>query len=280
MIDLRALIANTQNLVPLAPTVARLAVRLGREDCELSEITEIIAYDQILTLQLLRAANSAASASALPVTTVQEAVLRLGAAKVLSLIVAANIKGLVAPSLPQFGLTEGGLWRHSVAAAASAELFTELCPIPVPAEAFTTALLHDVGKLILARFLTPEVLAFLHRARAEGGLNPFEAEAELLQVHHGEVGGLVAQHWQLPDSIVQAIIHHHTPEKLMQVTCDVTYLANLAAHRIEAHTAGQPFTHTPDPRVLERLELKPARWDAAMAAVPRFHEILARYEAL
>ena len=69
--------------------------------------------------------------------------------------------------MPEYGIDDGVLWRHSVAAALAAELERLSCTVKVPPEAFTAALLHDVGKLVLCRHMKPEVLELLARAQAQ-----------------------------------------------------------------------------------------------------------------
>jgi HD-like signal output (HDOD) protein len=132
-------------------------------------------------------------------------------------------------ALPEYGLTEGALWRHSVAAALAAESAQPFCRASLPAETHAAALLHDVGKLVMARFLSPEILRILADAREKGGLSSLRAEAELLCVHHGELGGIIAQHWNLSDRIVTGIMYHHMPDLARDIVADVVHVANIAA---------------------------------------------------
>jgi HD-like signal output (HDOD) protein len=97
---------------------------------------------------------------------------------------------------------------------------------------FTAALLHDIGKLVLGKFLSADLRAWLESAVTEGKQPAYCAEREILALHHGEVGGLIAQHWGLPDSLVRGVTYHHTPAEGGDAICHVTYLANLAAHRL------------------------------------------------
>ena len=211
MIDLDNLIEQANGLAPLPASAVRLAGLIGDPDCHLDQVVELIAFDQALTLKLLRAANSAASASATRVGSVQEAVIRMGTAQVLAFTVAAGARPLLQPGIPEYGLSEGALWRHSVAAAVATEAMQLSGGFELPPETFTSALLHDVGKLVMGRFLTPEVLGFIRWSQEVDHLDRLEAESVLLEVNHAELGGLVAQHWKLPPRIVQGITYHHNP---------------------------------------------------------------------
>ena len=180
MIDLTKLVEQANELAPLPASTVRLAGLIVNPECHLDDVTELIVFDQALTMKLLRAANSAASASLVRVANVWEAVTRMGTAQVLSLAVAAGAKGFLKTRLPEYGLDEGVLWRHSVAAAVAAETMQAFGNVESPPETFTAALLHDVGKLVMARFLSPEILGFIRRGREVDHLGQLEAESLLL----------------------------------------------------------------------------------------------------
>ncbi len=281
MIDLARLIVQANELAPLPASAVRLAELVGSPECHLDDVAELIAFDQALTVKLLLAANSAASASAVPVGDVREAVSRMGTAQVLALIVAASARPFLQTRVPTYGLGEGALWRHSVAAAAAAETAPSFCQVEVPPETFTAALLHDVGKLVMGRFLSPEILGFIQRAHEVDHLGQLEAESLLLDVHHGELGGLIAQHWKLPPRVVLGITYHHNPEQGLDVICDLTYLANQVAKRIEAGLDGRKFDLAFSPAVAERLGLTPKMLNnLCPIAASRFLQVSRRYNAV
>jgi len=282
VIDLEALIREARDMEPLPATAARLAGLVAAEDPDLNEIVDVITYDQALTAKLLRYANSAASASRHPISTVRTAVIRMGIGTVLAVTVASAMRGRLDSALPQFGLGEGEMWRHSVASAVAAETVAGLTDVFVPPESFTAALLHDVGKLLLARHLDQEVQAWLRRALEEGGRTSVDAEAELLGVSHGELGGLIAQHWKLPISIVQGISFHHDPNRGGSPICDVVYVANSVAKQVLEMPDGGDAGLSPDhgvlPEPLARLGLDAERSARVVTeAADRLDEVLAQY---
>lgn len=281
MIDLQQVTQAANDLDPLPASATRLAALVDNPDVGIDQIAEVIAFDQALTMKMLRAANSVASASATVVTSVYEAVSRMGAAQVIAFAVASHAKSILTKAVPGYGLSENQLWRHSVLAALAAEVLPRVTRVAVPPDAFTAALLHDIGKLVLNRFLTPEVVALIRRAQIEGNLSPFQAEVEVIQVHHAEVGGLVAQRWALPERIVRAIHYHHDPEHGDDELCDIVYVANKAANTIEPM---RPTVHPDEiqigPEVAERLGLEDGAFDELCAGVKkRFGEVSARFGA-
>jgi putative nucleotidyltransferase with HDIG domain len=210
----------------------KLANLVADPESTLESIAEVVSLDQALTGRALRAANSAASASLSNIATVKEAVVRLGRSTMLTLGFGPKVRQQLQLALPEFGFGENMLWQHSVAAALIAESMGAICKVKIPPESYAAALLHDIGKLVLARFLDPELLAYLQRAQDEGRCNPLEAEMEILEVNHAELGGLIARHWGLPHVIALGIQYHHTPTDDHPLVCHVVCVANVLAKTV------------------------------------------------
>ncbi|HLN26721.1 MAG TPA: HDOD domain-containing protein [Gemmataceae bacterium] len=233
-VDHDLLVRSAYQLPPLPQSAARLAHLLTTDDSDIREIISVIEYDPTLTMKLLRVANSAIGGSRHRIGTVREALIRLGTGTVVGFVVASSVRPLLGKRIPGYNIPETEFWKHSLAAAFAAEAIQAHSANWTGRLAFTAALLHDIGKLVLGQFLTPELLAWLERAVTDGKQAAFQAEAEILSLHHGEAGGVIAQHWGLPDSIVRGIAHHHDPENGEDGICYVTYLANVVAHRLES----------------------------------------------
>ncbi len=237
IIDIDSLIKKADELQPLPGSVVKLVSLLSGTESNVEEITDCIRVDPALTVKLLRMANSAFSGSAMTITTVHEAVSRLGTRRVLSLAMASHTRPLLRPQVTAYGYKEGELWRHSVMCMLVAELFPKFCRKTIPPASSTAALLHDIGKLVMARFLDPEILNLLGEAQTTGALTQIEAESQILGVNHGELGGLIARHWRLHESIVNGITFHHNPEDGGDLVCDAVHVADAIGKQVEATLA-------------------------------------------
>jgi putative nucleotidyltransferase with HDIG domain len=276
--NLDVLIEQAYNLEPLPVSAARLAGLVADPDSNLSSITEVISLDPSLTGRVLRAANSARSAARSNITNVNDAVIRLGRGTILSIVVGSAARKQLQRSLPAYGLGENALWKHSVAAAIAAETMGQICRVSVPPEAFAAALLHDIGKLVLARFLDAPTLELIREAESSGHLDPLQAEREILEVNHAELGGLIAQKWGLPESIVQGISYHHRPEESEFAICDVICAANDIAVEtglVNLPTPAWPENHT---ATFERLGLDAvAKQRISDIVKTRFTQVMDRF---
>jgi putative nucleotidyltransferase with HDIG domain len=274
MVNPCELIRQARELEPLPASTIRLAGLVSSENVDLDEICEVITYDQALTLALLRAANSAAHAGVSDVSQVYEAVFRLGAAHVLALALAANTGKLLKKHLPAYGLDEGALWRHSVAAVTAAESLAKYAAEDLPPETFTAALLHDVGKLVMGRFISASDIETIHRARIEGGLDLQTAERQVMGMDHAELGGIIALHWKLPERIIKGITYHHNPIKGQDLICDAVYLANQIAKRTEKPAPWLAVSR----EALAQLGLAESQMDEVTAVtLTNFESVRARY---
>jgi HD-like signal output (HDOD) protein len=209
LVDRGALAASAESVEPLPHTVVRLATLVADPNSDVREITEVVSLDVSLTADLLRRANSAALGGRSSITSVRDAVVRLGPSTLLSLTMSSRLGGRMIQALPAYGLQAGELWERSVAASIAAEVIRSRSPRPIPPEAGTAALLHDFGKVVLAKHFGSQILDTLALAAANDGLEIIEAERVVFGLTHAEIGGSVAEAWGLPLTIVDAIRDHH-----------------------------------------------------------------------
>ena len=112
--------------------------------------------------------------------------------------------------------------------------------------AFTAALLHDIGKIVISQFLNPEALLAI-RQRLARGASASEAERAVLGTDHAEVGGGLLHMWHLPAPITEAVALHHHPVLDPPELSSLTSFADLVAHRADAAARG------PDPGLRSRM---------------------------
>ena len=213
MIDLNDLVQISNDLEPLPVSATRLANLISQPNSDINEIVDVISLDQVLTVNVLRSANSALSNPVSKISTVKDAVVRLGTGTVLAMAVGGNIRGRMKNSpLENLGLNEEKVWIHSVAAALASECIKKVMKEPVPPETFTAALLHDIGKLVLCRYLKKDLQEEIQEEMKREGAHPTEVEFDILGCDHAELGSIIARQWELPESIIHGIAWHHAPE--------------------------------------------------------------------
>lgn len=227
-----AVLKNVDKLEPLPVTAQALMKAIADGDASFAKLASLIELDQAVAANVLRISRSAAYAGRSPVTTVRDALVRLGTATLLDLILGEYMKKLRVAA-PMYALSEDDLWQHSAAAQLAVRAMQQEKPdAKIPQTAITAALVHDIGKLVMVRSLKVEVSTIVQRCK-ETGETWVEAERALFDTDHAAVGAAVARKWNFPDEITDAIERHHDAALPQSTTVlDAVVTANLVAKTI------------------------------------------------
>jgi|JI8StandDraft_1071087.scaffolds.fasta_scaffold188355_2 HD-like signal output (HDOD) protein len=208
LVDLGVLADCVRALPPFPEALIEVMRALEHGELSARRSIELIEHDQALAASTLRLANSAFYGAAGRVGSIGDAVRVLGLRTVAGVLTAATLHDtLRVDQCPEFDF--GIYWRHAMASAVIARELASLARHDAD-EAFLAGLMHDVGVLVLAAYEPTRATAVLSLAR-ERQMAVEQAESQLLGVAHPLVGGLVAQRWRFPASIVEAIERHHEP---------------------------------------------------------------------
>jgi HD-like signal output (HDOD) protein len=254
-------IEGLSDLPSLSPVLAQLIATLGREDASVAEVAAIIRQDPVIAARVLRSANSAAYAGRGPVSSIRDALLRLGLVRIRRLALVASLYDAV----PVRGTRAARevFWLHSLAVAHGSEIIARRASgAPEdfePETAFLSGLLHDIGLLVLENHYPREAAAVKRYADAEG-VPLCAAELAVLQADHGELGALLTTHWSMPDAITAAIRAHHRLELAPDQHRWAASVVHLADHVASSQNIGdlaEGAVATFNPVVFEVLGLAP-----------------------
>ncbi|EKD88200.1 MAG: metal dependent phosphohydrolase [uncultured bacterium] len=204
------IIRTVENLRPMPTSITRALRAIEDSNATSVEISEIIGLDQALSASILQSANSVAMGFSTDCSKLSEAVMRLGFKRLKGLILGIAAVGPFNQSLKGYRFGAGELWNHSIATAVSAEWIARELRYPDPEEAYTAGLLHDMGKLFLDQFVFSDYTRIVD-LMLKYKLTLYMAEEQLLGIDHAKVGGLIAEKWNFPVVLVDAIRYHHTP---------------------------------------------------------------------
>ena len=279
LVDVNDIVAAANEFKPLNPTIVRLSSMILDPFTGTREMAKLIAFDQALTIKLLKAANSAYIGSAMRITNVGEAISFIGEYQTLNLLLSCTIgQELLAANLAAYGYAEGQLWRESVIASLAAEQCGRMFRTPVPQVSTTSALLYNVGKVVMSRFIKEDVQEYISLNK-KGGQKTADAEMEILNVHYGEIGGLIAQHWGLPHEMVVGISFHHNPDTVCSSISDVTHVCHSMVEHLKNEAAQSSNSHQVNPNVIERLDPRYDNWLEKLEAYvcDRFSDVAPSY---
>jgi HD-like signal output (HDOD) protein len=245
--------------VPPLPSASAEVIRLIRDPRVPSgKIAQAIEYDPSLTTNVLRLANSAFFGFPRSVSTVREALLRLGTNQVFQLVVAATVGKMTKTPVKGYDLSGGDLWDHLVGTALGSVKLGKTLNVPLPPYTFTASLTHDVGKVVLGTFV--QVNAESIRELAYRKKLPFEqAEAAVLGIDHAEVGARLLEHWNLPEDIIGVVRWHHQPEHYLgkdPLAANVVHVANAMCLMAGVGAGLDALSYRPSSRAMEQLGLE------------------------
>ena len=199
--------------IPSLPVLyQQVMAEIQLPDSSAASVAAIIEKDPGMSAKLLQIVNSAGVGLANEVSNITQAVSLLGLDRMRTLVLAAEMYTLIDTAKLPRGFSAESLWNHSLAVGAYAKniALVEGVDNKIVDDAFMAGLLHDIGLIVLATGLPDELGEVLQLAK-ERGLPLFEAEKEIFQATHAEIGGYLLDLWGLPDPVVLAITFHDYP---------------------------------------------------------------------
>ena len=208
--DVRETISKVSSLPTLPTILTQILATAADPDSSAIDLGKHIASDQSLSAALLKLVNSAAYGHHREIKDITTAIVLLGFFEVRNLALSATCFrqfGSMRRTGSEYDRTQ--LWRHSVASAMAGERLAKRLHLD-SGSAFVGGLLHDIGKVVFDVLYPEEFQRAYQKARLEQKYIR-EVEHELFDLDHGIAGELLAEHWELPQVIVESIRFHHEP---------------------------------------------------------------------
>ncbi len=248
--EIRKRLKDVESLPTLPPIVSKLNEMVADEDTTATKLGKIIEKDQVLTSKLLRMVNSSFFGFPQRISTVSNAIVLLGFNVIKTLIVTSSIFEVMQAS-------DVGLFEHSLGCATAAGIIAKRLQIKNPEEVSTAGLIHDLGKIVLRSEL-PEEYEEIVKITNEKGLYIREVEHQRLGIGHGEIGGMLARQWNLPERLVIPIEYHHKPGSSPDFK-DITAIIHFSDILIRAlgfGNSGDPWVPSLDHKAWELIKFK------------------------
>jgi putative nucleotidyltransferase with HDIG domain len=191
--------------LPTLPVIAQKVLMLADDDETSAEkLTAMISSDQALSVKVLSLANSAYYGHRAKIGTIRHAVIVIGT----NMLKQLSLSVLVCGTIGRKGRERTEFWKHSFATATACSLIARKARVSEGDVSFMAGLLHDIGQMVIHTYF------------------PNEPEME-----HTEVGAWMAERWQLPETLINAIAFHHSvdPQHLAQPITACVHAADACA---------------------------------------------------
>ena len=256
------LVAQATDL-PAMSVIASKAVKLVSSDtASAKDLGEIISRDQAIATKVLKLANSALYSFSREITSIREAVVVLGFKTLKSLLLTVSYMEIHG-DMKALSLEESLMWKHSIATALFSREIVREIKTDDPDELFTAGLIHDIGKVILSKYLGSIFSKIFQRVyNEEQSFNMIEKNT--LGFTHNELGAAVLRKWQFPDLLIQVVQNHNDIEKA-RASASRTPLIVYCANRL-ALAAGYGKGHITEsdsnpPELISDLKMRRDRID-------------------
>jgi putative nucleotidyltransferase with HDIG domain len=190
--------------LPSLPALLMEALQQLNDAPDVTILADKIGQDPPLVARILRIANSPFYGMSREIGSMREAIVLLGMNRVRDMLFGVCFSKMLPLRHKDFDYAL--FWHHSMAVADCTRQLADCTGIS-PEFAFTTGLLHDIGRLIIV-VLFPDAFS---RILNESDQHLAVTERRVLGFDHMEMGGKAARYWNFPVAIQEAIELHETP---------------------------------------------------------------------
>jgi putative nucleotidyltransferase with HDIG domain len=225
------ILKDPSKLPAMSHVVIRVMELLRDPAVSINQLATEISNDPSITASIIKLSNSAFYRASKPIRTVQEALMTLGIQTVKEMILVSASKAVLHKDLKGYSLDAEEVWVHSLIVGLLSSKIVEHKKIDLPKDlAFTSGLLHDIGKVILTQFFPYHILDI--RNELKNMTTTFtELEKKYFGYDHQEVGVQVLSAWNFPAELIEVVGHHHNPQnaKKFPLLASVVHIANTIA---------------------------------------------------
>jgi putative nucleotidyltransferase with HDIG domain len=196
--------------IPTLPAIAQEILAVIDDDLlSVNKLIKIIENDPAISSRVLSAGNSVFFGLGTPVKTLNDAIFRIGFDMVKNIAFGISIMTILDGERHQSVLDYQRVFNHSVAVGLTAKLLSRRFRLTIQDEILICGLLHDLGLLILSRYFPGKYLEILNACERDNTLP--DAERKVFDFTHADIGNWLAEKWNLPDTVLDTVLYHHTP---------------------------------------------------------------------
>ncbi len=231
-----AVVGALGELPSVPETYWELSRVTAKPNCTVAEVAAIVQSDPALSVKVLQMVNSAFFGLSRRVSSITQAVSYLGLELLKGLVLNAHVFAAIDASQTK-GFSLERFQLYSVRSARLARMFAGESKLGD--EAFTAAIVHDIGELVLA-MQHPDKYAQVVAQSLESGRAADELEREIIGASHAEAGAVTLASCGIPFAVVECVAFHHHPSIVAGGPREVLAAVHAADALIGILTCGDP----------------------------------------
>lgn len=243
------------HLPSLSPALRHIISVVNNPESSSTDVARVLRLDPVIAGKVLRLANSVYTGIPSTVSSLQNAVTLLGLKRISSLVLVCGFKINSYRSNIPFSLRK--FWRHSVSVALVAESIAKHLKryeVVDANEVFSSAVLHDIGKLVMGIFF-PQIISSSYN-KASSKKIPFNC-AESEDANHAKIGEKLADTWNLPADLRAAIGGHHwhsNPDEYLELL-SIIHVSDIMVHMLGISVFDNETVPKIEERALHEIQL-------------------------
>ncbi len=242
--------------LPALPAIAEEVVEMVENPkTSASEIGRVISMDPGLTAKVLKIANSAFYGFPKKISTVEFAIVVLGFETLREIVISISLVNTLQKKTDSTFNTQQ-FWDHAIYTGVIGRRLARDLGYRVSGEVFVGGLLHDMGISTLSQYFAPEYERITELVN-NTDLTWLQAEKNVLGTTHAEIGGWLAERWNFPSTLIEAVSMHHEPLRAKEnpELVSIIHCADVIANRLLSDPVIADKGLEFNPAVLERLHL-------------------------
>ena len=210
-------------------TALKLQEIMASSKCDLATLAQIIQSDQSLAIKVLNLANSPFFSGLRRISSVEEAIIRVGMKEIFVLVVTLAQRNLYRTKDKEYASFMKMLWEHALGTATASRWLSKRMNRKDEEETlFIGGLLHDIGKLVLFK-IVQDIQKEEHEPKVEFSKSLIE---EMFDSLHPAVGATLLEKQRLPEFYCQVARNHHQEDNETEEAIDIIKTANLICRKL------------------------------------------------
>jgi putative nucleotidyltransferase with HDIG domain len=202
-------LSHVYNLPSIPVMMLEVNRMLDNPRTSAAELGKVISKDQGLVTKILTVANSPLYGIPRRVATIDFAIVILGFDHIKNIVIALSMVDAFKIKSDSL-LDQKKYWMHSIITATLCKRIADDLGYHFSGEAFTAGLLHDLGIPVIHKYFYNDFVSICKNVSDQNGTYS-ENELATLGLTHQEIGRLLANRWNLPATLSDSILNHHSP---------------------------------------------------------------------
>lgn len=182
---------------------------IRQPDAEIQDYVALVEKDSMLSVRVIRMANSEFFGFARKAQNLQQAINLIGVIQLQDLIL-SSICMRTFTSIPNQILNLREFWSYSTKCGIAARVIAQHSYAPILNHFFTLGLLHEIGHAAMYTSFPDQCLSALEDSQSQHSSLQL-LEREYLGFDYCEAGSMLMELWRLPDVYQQVAKHHLDP---------------------------------------------------------------------